>query len=80
MYHEHWIGTDRGLEAGCVLAFGNWSTARPSQDYGDYRFHFIHPYGPFIENIVIILMGNEQRIKELLQKIDWNEVNNGLSR
>lgn len=78
--HEHWIGTDRNLEAGYVLAFGNWSTARPSQEYGDRLFHFIHPNtSPFIENIVIIIMGNEERIKELLSKINWNEVNNGLS-
>ena len=78
--HDHWIGTDRNLEAGYALAFGDWSTAKPSRDYGDYRFHFIHPgNSPFIENIVIIMMGNEERIKELLSKMNWNEVNDGLS-
>ncbi len=78
--HNHWMGIDRNLETGYVLAFGNWSTAKPSQGYDDYRFHFIHPNNsPFIENIIIIIMGNEQRIKELLSKIDWSQLNNGLS-
>ncbi|MBN8858938.1 MAG: hypothetical protein J0H29_11155 [Sphingobacteriales bacterium] len=78
--HDHWMGIDRSLEAGYVLSFGNWSTAKFRQGYNDYRFHFVHPNNsPFIENIVIIIMGNEQRIKELLSKINWNDINNGLS-
>jgi hypothetical protein len=78
--HEHWIGVDRNLEAGYVLAFGNWGTAKPSHEYGDLRFHFIHPNGsPFVENMVIILMGNEQRIKEQLSQIDWTKINEGLT-
>jgi hypothetical protein len=78
--HDHWRGSNQDLDAGYLLAFGNWSTAKPSRDYDDYRFHFIHPdVDPFIENIVILIKGNEQRIKELLKEIDWNEVNKGLS-
>jgi hypothetical protein len=78
--HDHWRGSNQDLDAGYMLAFGNWSTAKPSRDYDDYRFHFVHPDGdPFIENIVILIKGNEQRIKDLLKEIDWNEVNKGLS-
>jgi len=71
------VGTDYHLP-GYVLLFGDWSKARHSD--GEYLFHFIHPPGtPYIENIVIILSGNEDRIKELLKKMDWTKINEGLS-
>lgn len=76
------IGTDRELENSYVLALGNWGTAKLTyySDVPYYNFHFLHmPGTPYIENVVIIISGNNNRIKELLQKIDWNKINAGLT-
>ncbi|MGH2612492.1 MAG: hypothetical protein ACRDFB_05525 [Rhabdochlamydiaceae bacterium] len=76
------VGTDRGLENSYVLAFGNWTNAKVSyySDVPYYNFHFLRPPGtPYIENMVIIISGNNNRIKYLLQEIDWNKVNRGLT-
>ncbi len=60
------------------LLFGNWTTAKPGQ-YG-LNFHFNHPNKtPYIENIVIISEGADDRIKELLKTVNWSEVQNGLT-
>lgn len=75
-------GTDRELENSYVLAFGNWGTAKLTyySDVPYYNFHFLHPPGtPYIENLIMIISGNNNRIKELLQKIDWNKINAGLT-
>jgi len=72
------IGTDYQLPS-YVLAFGNWKNTKKESD-GEYMFPFVHKPGtPYIENIVIILSGNEERIKELLQKTDWDKINEGLT-
>ena len=74
------IGTDRNAPDSYVLVFGNWSTASARAAYGDYGFKFTHPKSsPFIENIVIIISGNNDRIKELLKETNWQKVNEGLS-
>jgi len=65
-----------------VLVFGNWKTykAMNADDLPLFKFSFTHPNGsPYIENIVIILKGNTNRIKEMLPKIDWNKINKGLT-
>jgi hypothetical protein len=76
------IGTDRNLESSFVLAFGNWGNTRV-QHYGNitaYEFHFLHPPStPYIENIVIILSGNQARIGQLLSTLHWDDINRGLT-
>ncbi|MBS1919289.1 MAG: hypothetical protein JST17_03445 [Bacteroidetes bacterium] len=53
------------------LCFGNWKTA---------NFKFKHPNNtPYIENIVVIFFGAEDRVQELLQKIDWRILNDALT-
>ncbi|MBS1973991.1 MAG: hypothetical protein JST13_06535, partial [Bacteroidetes bacterium] len=75
------IGTDHNTPDSYVLAFGDWSTARARASFGDYGFKFIHPKGtPFIENIVIIISGNNDRIKEILKTANWQKVNEGLTK
>jgi hypothetical protein len=63
-----------------VLAFGDWSTAVLNKNYGAYDFKFLHKNGtPYIENIVIRISGNDERIHELFQ-LDWNKINDALTR
>jgi len=75
-------GTNQDLTNEYVLAFGNWKTFK-ERDYSGtpyYEFSFTNPNGsPYIENIVIILKGNIERIKEMIKKIDWNKINQGLT-
>jgi hypothetical protein len=64
-----------------VLLFGNWQGAKWDADNTAYPFHFAHPQNtPFIENVVIQIYGADDRIQELLKKIDWNVVNTGLMK
>jgi hypothetical protein len=74
------IGTQRESISSYVLAFGDWSTAVLNKNYGAYDFKFLHKNGtPYIENIVIRVSGNDERIHELLQ-LDWNKINEALTR
>jgi len=67
--------------AAYVLLFGNWQGLKYSADHNAYQFHFAHPQNtPFIENIVIQIYGADDRIQELLKKIDWNTVNTGMTQ
>ena len=67
--------------AAYILLFGNWHAAKWSDSEGGYRFTFAHKQlTPYIENAVIEIYGADDRIQELLHKIDWNEVNNALTR
>lgn len=58
-----------------VLAFGNWNNAKYDSENHCYRFHYSHfPQTPFVENVVIEMYGNTDRIKEILKKSDWSKV------
>jgi hypothetical protein len=64
-----------------VLLFGNWQGLKWDADNSAYHFHYAHPQNtPFIENVVIQIYGADDRIQELLNKIDWNSVNAGITR
>ncbi|HSS95641.1 MAG TPA: hypothetical protein VLK33_01350 [Terriglobales bacterium] len=64
-----------------VLLFGNWQAMKWDAGKTAYPFHFAHPQNtPFIENVVIQIYGADDRIQELLKKIDWNAVNAGITR
>ncbi len=63
-----------------VLFFSNGKTGRWEEVNDVYRNFFVHPPGtPFIENIEVRIFGSEDRIKELLRKVDWKQVNNALT-
>lgn len=60
------------------LCFGNWQTAKAGEN--GFTFKFKHPNDtPFIENIVVIFFGADDRVQELLNKIDWKVLNDALT-
>jgi hypothetical protein len=64
-----------------ILAFGNWNSSKWDAEHGWYRFHFAHSQNtPYIENIEVRIYGADDRIQQLLHSIDWNALNNGLTR
>jgi hypothetical protein len=63
-----------------VLFFSNGRKGRWEEVNDVYRNFFIHKPGtPFIENIEVRIFGSEDRIKELLRTVDWNQVNAALT-
>ena len=74
------VGVDHNLPSFC-LVFGDWTGAGTKTALnGGTEFHFRYPLNsPHIENMIIILSGNEERIKELLAHADWQKINDGLS-
>ena len=60
------------------LLFGNWKSAVQGGDI--LAYHFQHPaHSAAIENVVIQLRGDPQRIQELLHSVNWKRVNDALS-
>jgi len=58
------------------IAFGRWKNARLDQANDTRRFGFEHAVGSSsIENIVVVLTGAKDRVKELLTNIDWQVLN-----
>jgi hypothetical protein len=63
-----------------VLFFSNGKPGRWEEVNDVYRNFFVHkPDTPFIENVEVRIFGPEDRIKELLRKIDWKQVNTALT-
>ena len=63
-----------------VLFFSNSKTGRWEEVNDVYRNFFVHkPDTPFIENVEVRIFGSEDRIKELLRKVDWKQVNSALT-
>jgi hypothetical protein len=59
-------------EESVVLLYGNWKAGS--------RYHFRRPGRyPAIENIVIEMTGDPDRINHLLQTVDWKSVNTALT-
>ncbi|HET9838926.1 MAG TPA: hypothetical protein VFR84_11880 [Candidatus Angelobacter sp.] len=64
-----------------VLFFSNGRVGRWDETNSVYRNVFIHKPGtPYIENLEIRIYGAEDRIRELLRKIDWKQVNAALTQ
>jgi hypothetical protein len=62
-----------------VLAFGHWENAKYNPGNDCYNFKYVHPPGtPFIENVVIEIYGNSERINEIVKQCDWSKVTAGL--
>ncbi|MGZ7091367.1 MAG: hypothetical protein ACXVKH_18030, partial [Candidatus Angelobacter sp.] len=63
-----------------VLFFSRGKPGRWEEVNDVYRNFFVHkPDTPFIENIEVRIFGSEDRIRELLRKIDWTQVNSALT-
>jgi hypothetical protein len=63
-----------------VLFFSSSKNGRWEEANDVYRNFFVHkPDTPFIENVEVRIYGPEDRIKELLRKIDWKQVNNAFT-
>ena len=63
-----------------VLFFSGTRNGRWEDVNDVYRNFFVHkPDTPFIENVEVRIFGPEDRIKELLRKIDWRQVNTALT-
>ena len=63
-----------------VLFFSNGKAGRWEEVNDVYRNFFVHkPDTPYIENIEVRIFGPEDRVKELLRKIDWKQVNSALT-
>jgi len=63
-----------------VLFFSNGKLGRWEEVNDVYRNFFVHkPDTPFIENVEVRIYGPEDRIRELLRKIDWKQVNTALT-
>jgi hypothetical protein len=64
-----------------VLFFSNGRLGKWDETNSVYRNVFIHKPGtPYIENLEIRIYGAEDRIKELLRRIDWKQVNAALTQ
>jgi hypothetical protein len=64
-----------------VLFFSNGRPGRWEEVNGVYRYKFVHPPNtPFIENMEIRIFGAEDRVQELMHKIDWKQVNAALTQ
>jgi hypothetical protein len=69
-----------GHGAAYVLFFSNGRPGKWDEANGVYRTVFVHPPNtPFIENLEIRIYGADDRIQELLHKIDWKQVNAALT-
>ncbi len=63
-----------------VLFFSNGRAGKWDETNGVYRNTFVHPpNSPYIENLEIRIYGAEDRIHELLRKLDWKQVNAALT-
>ncbi len=60
------------------IAFGDWKSAKWNAEDNLYDFKFKDTKTPSIQNIVIIMTGAQDRMKELMQKIDWSVLNKAL--
>jgi hypothetical protein len=64
-----------------VLFFSNGRTGKWDETNSVYRNTFIHkPNTPYIENLEIRIYGAEDRIKQLLRTINWQQVNAALTQ
>jgi len=61
------------------IAFGNWKNAEWNSDDNAYFFKFKNTKSSSIQNIVIVMTGAQDRMKELMHKINWSVLNKALT-
>lgn len=75
------VGTNLNPENSYVFAFGNWGNAKYDANLEVYQFHFGHPPGTaFIENLVIIVSGNNEAIQRMIKSEKFMMINEGLTK
>ncbi|HKT51368.1 MAG TPA: hypothetical protein VJV96_13790 [Candidatus Angelobacter sp.] len=63
-----------------VLLFGDVHALQWNPEHNWFDYNFVHAANtPVIENVEFRIYGAEDRIQELLQSIDWQQVNNALT-
>lgn len=63
-----------------VLLFGDAKALTWNPEHNWFDYQFAHPAGtPFIENVEFRIYGADDRIQQLLQAIDWKEVNSAIT-
>ncbi len=60
------------------IAFGNWKSAKWSDSQKAYYFKFKDTPKSSVQNIVIIMTGAQDRMKELMKTIDWSVLNKAI--
>lgn len=60
------------------IAIGNWQNAKWSTGEKAYYYKFKNTPKPSIQNIVIIMTGAQDRMNELIHKINWSVLNKAL--
>ena len=66
-----------------VLCFGKWKNnlVKNSTDRWYFHFPFQHPIGtPFIENVVVKIYTDAARANDIIKKVDWTKINDGLTQ
>ena len=66
-----------------VLCFGKWKNNLVKNSTARWYFHFAfqHPIGtPFIENVVVTIHTDAARANDIIKKIDWTKINDGLTQ
>ena len=61
------------------LAFGNWKNIKLNKEFNCYYYKFKNTKTSSIQNIVIVMTGAQDRMKELMHKIDWSVLNKALT-
>ncbi len=62
------------------LAFGNWKSIKMDKEFKCYYYKFKKTKTSSIQNIVIVLTGAPDRMKELMNKINWSVLNKVLTQ
>jgi hypothetical protein len=63
-----------------VLFFGDAHALKWNPEHNWFDYNFAHPGNtPVVENVEFRIYGADDRIQQLLQNIDWKEVNHALT-
>ena len=73
------VAAESNRSAAVLLLFGDWQNATWDAKNHWYHYHFQRRgFYPAIENIVIQVDGNPDRVDELLHTANWAAINDGL--
>jgi hypothetical protein len=62
------------------LLFGDWNSAKWDAEHDWLHYHFTHAaLTPFVENVVVLIIGDNNYITQKIQSIDWSVIKNALT-